>query len=324
MKTDISIYPYTLHARAGLNARHASAVVNGLLLHSEGGYACFQPWESLGDEPIARHLEQYHEGKVTPLLANAIAAAAVDGQARHEGRSLFDGLAIPESHATLTDSVTTDSAAVWRERGFSTLKVKLGPDWREKMPGIVATADAWPDLVWRFDFNESLTADEFFQWSKSLGANLRKQTDVVEDPCPFSPCDWGDLEEATGLRLAVDRRVEAPGADGFVLVCKPARDNAAAVLERARKTGRKVIVTSNMDHPLGVAWAAYWAARFEAEGCLRGPAGLATTLLFEPDAFSERLAPGGSRLLPPGGTGLGFDDLLSGLDFLSPIRLQQT
>ena len=322
MKTDISIFPYTLTARTALNARHASAVVNGLLLHANGGYTCFQPWESLGDEPISRHLEQYHEGKVTPLLANALAAAAVDGQARREERSLFDGLAIPESHATLAGFVTPKTAGAWHARGFTTLKVKLGPDWRERMPEIEAAAGAWPDLVWRFDFNESLTAEEFFLWSKSLGANLRNQTDVIEDPCPFTPCDWGDLEEATGLRLAVDRRVDAPGADGFVLVCKPARDDAGAVLERARGRGRQVIVTSNMDHPLGVAWAAYWAARFEAEGCLHGPAGLATALLFEPDAFADLLSPVGCRLRVPAGTGLGFDDLLAGLDFVPPRPLQ--
>jgi O-succinylbenzoate synthase len=323
VKTDLSIFPYTLTARAALNARHTLAGVNGLLLHAEGGFACFQPWESLGDEPITRHLRLYHEGKVTPLLANALATAAIDGEARREGRSLFDGMVIPESHATLTGFVTPESAAVWRARGFSTLKVKLGPDWRERMPGIAAAAEAIPDLIWRFDFNESISADDYFRWAKSLGANLRKQTDVVEDPCPFCPCDWGDLEEATGLRLAVDRRVDAPGADGFVLVCKPARDDAGAMLDRARRTGRQVIVTSNMDHAFGVAWAAYWAARFEAEGCLRGPAGLATTLLFEPEAFSERLSPIGSRLREPGGTGLGFDDLLLRVDFLPAIRMQQ-
>jgi O-succinylbenzoate synthase len=117
--------------------------------------------------------------------------------------------------------------------------------------------------------------------------------------------------------------VDAPGADGFVLVCKPARDDAGAMLERARRTGRQVIVTSNMDHAFGVAWAAYWAARFEAEGCLRGPAGLATTLLFEPEAFADRLAPVGCRLSAPCGTGLGFDDLLAGLEFVPAIRMQQ-
>lgn len=216
--------------------------------------------------------------------------------------------------------MTPASAAVWRERGFTTLKVKLGPDWRKRMPDIVAAAEAWPDLVWRFDFNESTSVNDFFLWAKSLDGKLKAQIDLVEDPCPFSPCDWADLEEATGLRLAVDRQVGARGAESFVLVCKPARDHAAAMLEHARNTGTRVLVTSNMDHPLGVAWAAYWAARFEEEGCLRGPAGLATTLLFEPDAFSDFFAPVGSRLCVPPGTGLGFDNLLADLDFVPVTR----
>jgi O-succinylbenzoate synthase len=322
VKTDFSIHPYTLTARAALNARHRSAEVKGLLLRAEGGYACFQPWESLGDEPIVSHLEKSRHGNPTPLLENAFAAAAMDGRARREGRSLFDALIIPESHGTLTEPVTPESAARWRERGFTTLKVKLGPDWRESMPGLHSAAAACPDLVWRFDFNESVSADEFFQWARSLDARLKQQIDIIEDPCPYSPCDWGDLEEAAGLRLAVDRQVDAPGAEGFVLVCKPARDDAARMLERARRDGRKLIVTSNMDHPVGVAWAAYWAARFAADDCLHGPAGLATTLLFDSDPFADRLAPVGCRLTVPAGTGLGFDDLLAGLAFVPPSTLQ--
>ena len=315
MTIDLALHPYTLAARAALNARHSSPGVSGLLLRAHGGYACFQPWQSLGDQPMARHLEQARAGTISPLFANALAAAAIDGEARRAGRSLFDGLLIPESHATLTEAVHPESAAAWRERGFSTLKVKLGPDWRTRMPGIEAAAEACPALVWRFDFNESIDTGEFFQWATSLGAALRNQIDIIEDPCPFSSCDWSDLEEATGLRLAVDRQVGAPGAASFLPVCKPARDNAGEMLEQARRTGTKVIVTSNMDHTLGVAWAAYWAARFHAEDCLHGPAGLATTLLFEPDAFADRISPVGSRLRAPAGTGLGFDDLLAGLEF---------
>lgn len=317
MKPDLEIHHYTLVARASLNARHQAPGISGLLLRRAGGYACFQPWEKLGDASIAWHLERFREGIIPPLFANAINAAESDAAARREGRSLFAGLLIPESHAVLTDDITPESAAIWRENGFTMLKVKLGPDWRGRMPGIEAAAEALPDLVWRFDFNESIEADEFFQWARALNPGLRESIDVVEDPCPFSPCHWGDLEEATGLRLAVDRQVQAPGAGEFIAVCKPARDDAAMMLERARSSGHKVIVTSNMDHPLGVAWAAYWAARFSDAGCLRGPAGLATSLLFTADDFSKRLGPAGNRLLAPEGTGLGFDDLLGELAFVS-------
>ena len=72
--------------------------------------------------------------------------------------------------------------------------------------------------------------------------------------------------------------------------------------------------TSNLDHPLGQCWAAYSAALFYADK----PAdvvplcGLVTQHVYRPNAFSELL---GMSISPefcvPGGTGLGFDDLLA-------------
>jgi len=45
--------------------------------------------------------------------------------------------------------------------------------------------------------------------------------------------------------------------------------------------------------------------------------GLMTHVLYEPDAFFERVERDGARLLPPRGTGLGFDDLLERLPWTS-------
>lgn len=308
-------HPYVLVAGSALNARGPSSAVHGLLLRWQGGYSCFQTWESLGDEPVTRHLERWRAGAISPELSNALTAAATDGTARREKRSLFAGLASPENHATVTGEITPAAATAWRARGFTTLKVKLGADCLARLPALEAAADAAPDLVWRFDFNECIPADQWFRWARALSPNLRSRIDVVEDPCPFSACDWADLEEATGLRLAVDRHVLDPAAGAFVPVVKPARDDAAAFLERAIRERRKTIVTSNMDHPLGIAWAAWWAARFAAANLLHGPAGLSTHLLFPPDPFSTRLGPAGNRLVFPAGNGLGFDDLLEELDF---------
>jgi O-succinylbenzoate synthase len=64
-----------------------------------------------------------------------------------------------------------------------------------------------------------------------------------------------------------------------------------------------------MDHPVGQFGAAYVAASHEsAARC-----GLMTHVLYEPDAFIDRIERDGARLLPPRGTGIGFDDLLEGL-----------
>jgi O-succinylbenzoate synthase len=119
----------------------------------------------------------------------------------------------------------------------------------------------------------------------------------VEDPCPYDPDVWIALHEQTGLRLALDRILAEDGVD--VLVVKPA-------IQDVPKTRKEIVITSYMDHPVGQLHAAAIAARFATSA----RCGLVTHVLFESNEFSERLKLDGARLRPPGGTGVGFDDLL--------------
>jgi O-succinylbenzoate synthase len=125
----------------------------------------------------------------------------------------------------------------------------------------------------------------------------RDRVDFVEDPCPYDPDVWTALREQTGLRLALDRTVADEGVD--VLVIKPA-------LQDVPRTGKEIVITSYMDHPVGQLHAAAIAARCATSS----RCGLVTHVLFEPNDFSQRLRLDGARLVPPGGTGIGFDDLL--------------
>jgi O-succinylbenzoate synthase len=313
MNSTVEIFPYILRARTPLNARHEGNSVAGVLVRRAGGHACLQAWEALGDAPLADHVASLAGGNPTGLASRAVNAAAVDAAARRAGRSLCEDLIIPPSHATLLGPPDADTMESWFDRGFDTFKVKLGRDWRQAMPAVLAAAAAHPGARWRFDFNSSITAGEALAWARSLPDKMLAATDFVEDPCPFTPCDWMDLEEATGLRIAADACCTEPPASGFIGICKPARDDAQAVLAAAMAIRRPMVVTSNMDHPLGVAWAACWAARFAAAGVHHGPAGLCTHLLFEPDRFSDHLVLAGNRMEAPAGTGLGFDDLLAAL-----------
>jgi o-succinylbenzoate synthase len=151
----------------------------------------------------------------------------------------------------------------------------------------------------RIDFNARLTAAEFVEIARTLP---RERIDFIEDPCPYDEETWRDLRERTGLRLALDRFEGA--AD--VLVHKPA-------LQAAWPQHNDVVVTSYMDHPVGQFGAAFIAATHETNP----RCGLMTHVLYEPDAFIERVERDGARLLPPRGTGLGFDDLLEKLPWKS-------
>lgn len=166
--------------------------------------------------------------------------------------------------------------------GFDTVKIKEP----------LKVAD-W--LRVRIDFNARLTAAEFLR----VAATLRKsQIDFVEDPCPYDESTWRELRAKTGLRLAIDR------VDGWadVVVHKPA-------LRAEFPSHADVVVTSYMDHPVGQFGAAYIAARHR----VNPRCGLFTHVLYENDAFVERVRSDGARLLSPQGTGLGFDDLLSAI-----------
>ena len=276
----IRIYRYQLVPRVRLNARARAGARLGALLNVDGGFADVHPWPELGDAPLDDQLALLARGETTRLTLQSLRFAAADAAARREGRSLFQGLTVPRSH--------WPAAAGEAPEGFDTIKVK--------MPG----GELPPSGFLRLDFNATLDAAAFARLARTLP---HERIDFVEDPCPYDPVAWRALREETGLRLALDREVAFDGVD--VLVLKPAIQHVEAL----DWGSREVVVTSYMDHPVGQLHAAAVATRVAPEAVC----GLVTHLLYEPDAFSGRLRLDGARLVPPGGTGVGFDDLLEGL-----------
>ena len=166
--------------------------------------------------------------------------------------------------------------------GFDTVKLKS----IDRIP---------PEVRLRVDFNGRLTPEQFVYMAEALP---RERVDFVEDPCPYDAATWSALRQTTGLRLALDRGVAEEGVD--VLVVKPA-------VQEIPRTSKEVVITSSMDHPVGQFFAAHAATKFP------GTHGLFTHVLYEPDEFIDAVRADGARLLPPRGTGIGFDDLLEKL-----------
>ena len=215
---------------------------------------------------------------------------------------------IPQSHATLPECNNETVAGVV-DKGFSVVKAKGSRDFEELAGRIDESARRWPHLRWRIDFNEALSKDETLAFCRGMTDYLRKRIDFLEDPCPWDEEDWDEIRTTTGLELAFDRTTVQQIPDGDVLVIKPAR---VEVGKLPMGSGRWVI-TSNMDHPLGQCYAAWWAGRLSSGGQALDTCGLQTHELFEPNEFCERLGQAGPRFISPGGTGLGFDDLLEKL-----------
>ena len=261
----------------------SGAVREGALLRVGDGFADVHPWPELGDAPLDQQLALLARGETTPLTRASLRCASIDEDARRRGVSLFDGLTIPLSHWPGNDPPP----------GFDTVKLKRVMD----VPAHVRI---------RIDFNARLGAEEFLRIAETLP---HERIDFIEDPCPYDDDAWQMLRARTGLRLAYDIPPTAgrqPPTAFDVLVHKPALRTEWPVHD-------DVVVTSYMDHPVGQLFAAYVAATHD----VNPRCGLMTHVLYEPDAFVERLERDGARLLPPHGTGLGFDDLLERLPWTS-------
>ena len=305
---DIAYHRYGLKllGSKGGNARSDRRVLEGFLIRVDGGYGCVQPWPELGDGTLEEQWQALRAGGKTRLLDRALECAVVDAAARRGRRSLFDGLAVPRSHATLPGDA--DFAALQAE-GFTTVKLKGGRDWREVLERMRRAIAA--GLRVRVDFNGVLDADGFLDFTKAA-EQLRGWVDFVEDPVPYAAAEWERLGVETGWRLALDWIGHGVAvAGGYdVRVIKP----GAGAMPNQAELRASVVVTSYMDHPLGQAFAAWEAGRF---GGRQELAGLLTHRIFEQDAFTARLAAVGPEWMGPGGTGLGFDDLLEALPWVS-------
>ena len=311
MREPIHVWRYALKSRAELNAVSGRTEYEGALIRIGDGFGCLHPWPELGDPGLEDLLaELRNDAVVSGLAKEAVSMSTLDARWRHRGESMLDEAEqdIPESHATLPEcTVETVTEAVGR--GFSVMKVKGRRDFPELAERIDELSRHWPHLMWRIDFNEVLTRDETLEFARGMTDHARKRIDFLEDPCPWKEEDWEEIRRVARLQLALDRRVcwPAPGAD--VLVLKPARGDVAT----SPWESKRLVFTSNMDHPLGQCFAAWRAGQLVSSGSTVDICGLQTHELFEPNEFSERLGPAKPRFTSPGGTGLGFDDLLGKL-----------
>ena len=304
-------WKYILKTKKKLNAVSSRREFEGALLRAGEGVGCLHPWPELGDPCLDDLLGELRRGEVVSDMARGSwRMMLVDGAAREAGDSLIDSVMqyIPQSHATLTEySVEAVEESV--HRGYRVIKLKGDPTFKDHLNHLEAMARNWPHLGWRIDFNEVLTAEQTVTLCELFSDGLRDRIDFLEDPCPWNRTDWSRIRKISGLRLARDRGSHRLENGEDILVVKPVRgDLRAGALE-----GRQVVVTSNMDHPLGQCFAAYMAGKIAKEGVNLATGGLQTHELFEADEFTERLGCAGPEFNSPGGTGLGFDDLLEKL-----------
>lgn len=296
----IFYHRYALTSAGALNAASARTTHEGALIRVGSGYGCLHPWPDLGDDAIEEQLQTLAQGGRSPLIDGALRCAAADGEARIAGRSLFEE-AVPESHWL---ALPGDEPLAVKKLGFDTVKLKFGRDIGPELEMMSSWSDAGFRL--RLDCNETLSLSTFLEFWEDLG-EMKKSVQLIEDPVKWDPESWRVLREIE-VPVAVDRDAEERFHPGEIAVIKPATSNWLPPGDA------RFLVTSYMDHAIGQFWAAVEAARLaKEEGNRFLGAGLLTHRCFETDEFFDQIQTDGPRLLSPGGTGLGFDELLEAL-----------
>ena len=283
----IYIHRYTLRSKTAVNAVTTARTHEGALVKIGGGHGCLQPWPELGDLPLDRQISILAKGGFTAMIERLRICCKLDEAARKLGRSEFVDFTIPPSHR-------------YGEDDTGVVKVKCGPD----VAAEAARLKRFAASRLRLDFNATLTPDSFQEFVRRLDDATAARIDFIEDPFDVPFYVWEKAQRSVPFALASDR---VP-VSAEVEVVKPA-------IQTMQRRRHRVVFTSNMDHPIGQLFAAREAAAYltahpnQAEIC-----GLATHVLFEPDAFFERMrCDVDNRLVFPGGTGFGFDDLLESI-----------
>ncbi|MBL9117699.1 MAG: hypothetical protein JNJ83_22015 [Verrucomicrobiaceae bacterium] len=315
MTDEIWVHRYVLRAGAALNSASTRIEFPGALLRVGDGFAALHPWPEFGDAPLNEQLRILADGGTTPLLDRTLHAAAVDGEARRAGVSLFAGLSVPPSHYSWSFALPTRPQIEFiQSKEFRAVKIKGFNNYGETTRFLDATAKACPNLRLRADFNGCLEPAGFRKFVEFMPLRMYRQMDLIEDPTPYDPALWESVRNHWNVRLALDKGWQN-GNGGFdVVVVKPARRDWRAVA--ARHPGVPLLLTSAMDHPLGQAWAAYESAlAWQELGDNLELGGLITQHLFQKDAFSDKLGvdQGGTLTVDAQGTGLGFNEELQTL-----------
>lgn len=289
-------FPYALKSARQLNAVRNEREVRGCLVRLDRGVACLQSWPEFGDPPLEEVLADFCGPCRLAISRQARICCEADAAARRAGVHLLEGRTVPASHYSLPWGTSSVPA------GFRTVKIKAGPNG-EALQSSLRKLPAHIRI--RLDFNESLDPSQFRAVWQAL-APFHSRIDFVEDPTPYMEEDWRAFEAELGCRLAVDRWAgEAP----FLRVWKPARQSWPGA--------GQIVVTSNMDHPVGQVYAAYCAATLPQDVAVAG-CGLVTHHLFDRgDPFIAAMGPATAEFPPVPGTGVGFDPVLESLPWRS-------
>lgn len=290
------------------------------------GYSDIFPWPEYGDASIEKQIAMLAKGKLTSLVEQSIWLAKKDAAIRSEKRNAFAGITKVKNHYLISDytKFTDDEFKNARVEGFTTFKVKVGRDLKAEANFVTEILRKHAVLI-RLDFGAKTNIDQFKEFVSYLNPNNLAKIEFAEDPCPWDLVNWIDASKL--LPIAIDFEADRVDFNKFqvkppfrVVVIKPTRMDLEKTLMLVNKFALKMVVTSSLDHPVGVAHALLQASELKKFypntlldcGCL-------TTQAYEPDEFSARVKLNGPFLKEISGTGIGFDDLWEEIEW-APVK----
>ncbi len=261
-----------------------------------------------------------------PPARCAVETAAADIRARRLGVPLHRMLCPPAAqrepagpeepvlcNATLTSGSPADvrrQAEEWAADGFTTFKLKLGPEGDTGQAAAVRDA-LGPGVNIRLDVNACWSVGQAVREIRALEA---VGLELVEQPVATLE-EMARLRELVAVPLVADESVTS-AAEARRAAELGACDAATVKLSKTGSLDSSLgghlptYLSSALDGPVGIAAAAHVAiaARRERpdDPWTRVAQGLATQRLFEPDPQANGPVLDGPRLAPPPGPGLGF------------------
>lgn len=203
-------------------------------------------------------------------------AGRLAGRPVHELLGLPEGAGPTAATVTLTDpAAATEEAQAWFERGFTTLKVKLGGATDRDLDLVQAVRQVLPrelpervaelspgTKLW-VDANEALSLSAALEL---IPAFAELGVDLVEQPLPRAELDASaQLARETGTTIFLDEAIQGPedvarladleGPLGVNVKVQKVGGliPAVACIQAARDQGRPVMVGCNIETGLGIA-----------------------------------------------------------------------
>jgi O-succinylbenzoate synthase len=218
------------------------------------------------------------------------------------------------------------------------VKVKISQDSKNEAELLSAVHNVNPELVFRLDFNETFNYDSFLRFWEFLPASVKAQVQFCEDPIPWSATNWQKLHDY-GVPLAADRVIEnfveenknSPTKYVFspnifkllgtcvqFLVLKPARYDFYQMLTLNQQVTSqfqsfkiKLVVTSYLDHPVGIAHSYVAALKLKDVFAAQvSTCGLLSMTAYEECEFKLGYGIQSTPLKVPDEFGIGFTHLL--------------